>query len=167
MRGSGAIDANQGVAVATFVVEGQVERSAVPVCRSRPRPPRRAPARREGPPTAAARDAPQAGMGGRGRSDRIAALRCDQGTAARRSARTSASASSAARLAFDRPRSRLRSSSTKVTLCAPRESASRPSAPEPANRSRTRASSVDRPGSRTAPPAPGPTSGGCCRPAGP
>ena len=141
---------------------------AAPVGRSRPRPPPRAPARRGGPPTAGARGAPPAGTGGRGRQDRIG-RRCPmrrRGSAGRRSRRTSAAASSASRLALT-ARIAAAASSTNVTLSrAARErlEAERAGAGEQVEH--PRAVDRGRPGSRTAPRAPGPRSGRVASPGG-
>ena len=84
-------------------------------------------------------------MAGRGRPDRMSRW---PACAFRRKARASCAAHlgrrapSAARLARDRPDARRGAESTNVASAAPRESASRPSAPEPAKRSSTRTPSI-------------------------
>src|SRR5687767_989359 len=134
MRLSGAMDADEGVAVAAFVFEGEVDlqrRAAVALCAS----------------TAVmasgrARASAASSRYGGSRKTRSyeRPLRDAPPRKRRASARTTvASAPSASRLA---PIARIAGAalSTKVASFAPRDSASMPSAPEPANRSSTRAS---------------------------
>ncbi len=98
MRGSGAMDADQGVAVAAFVEDREGRARAGPGDRSRRPPPRRAPARPAGPPSARSPSAPPAGMAGRGRRDRSDARRRDAPPRKRRASARRTSASRAERL---------------------------------------------------------------------
>ena len=122
------MDADQGVAVAAFVVDGAGRGRAAPVGRSRPRPPPRAPARRGGPPTArrARRSASRYGGSRKTRSYWRAAARCARrGSAGRPRGAPRPRAPSASRLARI-----ARIAGARVVhedgLRAPRESASMP-----------------------------------------
>ena len=144
MRLSGAMDSDQGVAVAALVEQRQVELERRPPValghypRSRAREPVAAP------PTAPARARSRADMGDRGTPDRIDERRGvpPRGTRARpggapprpRRAPTGCAGSPPPRPPRSRPARR---------QAAPRDSASIPSAPEPANRSSTRAPSTE------------------------
>ena len=142
MRGSGAMETDQCVAVAAFVDEGQGERQRRPsVALGHDH----RPGRQHGGEGFRQRAREALRMTVRGiEEDKIvlgAAARCRTEESEGVAAADRGVRGERLQVGLD-GRIAAGASSTKVTLSAPRDSASRPSAPEPANRSRTRAPCV-------------------------